>query len=99
VTRDWFIKEKKVLANNRILSIADLSGFLGKSGLRGQFRRDLDTSEDGTLSDKIEAVKGRFLRQLNNTLGGSLFDVLEDLSRAQGLPLLKLDSYDIHDTG
>jgi hypothetical protein len=40
-------------------------------------------------------MKGRFLRQLNKTLSGSLFDLLEDLNRAQGLPLLKLNNYDI----
>ncbi|KAK5562221.1 hypothetical protein LTR43_012178 [Exophiala xenobiotica] len=77
VTRDWFIEENKVLANDRI------------------FEEILATSEHGTLLDEIEAVKGRFLRQLNKTLGGSLFDLLEDSSRAQGLPLLKLDDHDI----
>ncbi|KAK5562630.1 hypothetical protein LTR43_011756, partial [Exophiala xenobiotica] len=77
VTRDWFIEENKVLANDRI------------------FEEILATSEHGTLLDEIEAVKGRFLRQLNKTLGGSLFDLLEDSSRAQALPLLKLDDHDI----
>ncbi|KAK5188672.1 hypothetical protein LTR47_011464 [Exophiala xenobiotica] len=77
VTRDWFIEENKVLANDRI------------------FEEILATSEHGTLLDEIEAVKGRFLRQLNKTLGGSLFDLLEDSSRAQRLPLLKLDDHDI----
>ncbi|KAK4934607.1 hypothetical protein LTR10_024174 [Elasticomyces elasticus] len=77
VTRDWFIEENKVLANDRI------------------FEEIPATLEHGTLLDEIEAVKGRFLRQLNKTLGGSLFDLLEDSSRAQGLPLLKLDDHDI----
>ncbi|KAK5356063.1 hypothetical protein LTS03_011785, partial [Exophiala xenobiotica] len=77
VTRDWFIEENNVLANDRI------------------FEEILATSEHGTLLDEIEAVKGRFLRQLNKALGGSLFDLLEDSSRAQGLPLLKLDDHDI----
>ncbi len=33
--------------------------------------------------------------QLNKTLGRSLFDLLEDSSRVQGLPLLRLDDHDI----
>ncbi|KAK5262683.1 hypothetical protein LTR96_011790 [Exophiala xenobiotica] len=59
------------------------------------FEETLVTSEHETLLDEIESVKGRFLRQLNKTLGRSLFDLLEDSSRAQGWPLLKLDDHDI----
>ncbi|KAK5284009.1 hypothetical protein LTR55_011795, partial [Exophiala xenobiotica] len=77
VTRDWFIDENKVVANDRI------------------FEEILASSEHGTLLDEIELVKGRFLRQLNKTVGGSLFDLLGDSSRAQGLPLMKLDDHDI----
>ncbi|KAK5214611.1 hypothetical protein LTR72_012229 [Exophiala xenobiotica] len=59
------------------------------------FEETLATSEHETLLDEIESVKGRFLRQLNKTLGRSLFDLLEDSSRAQGWPLMKLDDHDI----
>jgi len=44
---------------------------------------------------EIESLKGRFLRQLNKALGDGLFDLLEDPSRAQGLPLLEMDTHDI----
>ncbi|KAK4934312.1 hypothetical protein LTR10_024383 [Elasticomyces elasticus] len=59
------------------------------------FEENLTSSEHGLLLNEIEALKGRFLRQLNKPLGGGLFDLLEDSSRAKGLPLLGMNHEDI----
>ncbi|KAK5313540.1 hypothetical protein LTR93_010844 [Exophiala xenobiotica] len=59
------------------------------------FEETLTSSEHGVLLNEIEALKGRFLRQLDKALGRGLFDLLEDSSRATGLPLLELNHEDI----
>ncbi|KIW35837.1 uncharacterized protein PV06_11830, partial [Exophiala oligosperma] len=59
------------------------------------FEETLTAPEHVALLNAVDTEKGRFLRQLDRALGGSLFELLQDPSRAETLPLLKLDDEEI----
>jgi len=57
----------------------------------GSFEQSLTGPEYTALLNQVDTEKGRFLRQLDHALGGRLFELLQDPSRVQNLPLLELD--------